>query len=261
MRRTAIAAVLACAMLLAVSIVSPAFGGPSIASVAKTAKKALKAGKSANRAANAAKQSATTANSTANSAKTTATAAQSLAGSANGKADQALARPSVNPAGITTVTSVAAIDPSGIGATAAVCPAGQRVISGGVTTIAAAGGTWTDRASDDRTGWIGGGEDLGTAGGTVTVFAYCVPAGAATIASNNRAAIRGEVAAAKRLKANAGKQTARASHTCSSGYKHAVTPDGHKCLRAGQYCSTQPGYASVYKSKGYVCKGGRLKYR
>jgi len=54
---------------------------------------------------------------------------------------------------------------------------------------------------------------------------------------------------------------AHAAHSCSSGYKHAVTPGGHKCLRAGQYCSTKPGYASVYKSKGYVCRGGRLKYR
>jgi len=54
---------------------------------------------------------------------------------------------------------------------------------------------------------------------------------------------------------------AHAAHSCSSGYKHAVTPGGHKCLRAGQYCSTKPGYAPVYKSKGYVCRGGRLKYR
>jgi hypothetical protein len=55
--------------------------------------------------------------------------------------------------------------------------------------------------------------------------------------------------------------TAQAAHSCSSGYKHAVTPGGHKCLRAGQYCSTKPGYASVYRSKGYVCRGGRLRYR
>jgi hypothetical protein len=55
--------------------------------------------------------------------------------------------------------------------------------------------------------------------------------------------------------------TAHAAHSCSGGYKHAVTPGGHKCLRAGQYCSTKPGYASVYRSKGYVCHGGRLRYR
>ena len=54
---------------------------------------------------------------------------------------------------------------------------------------------------------------------------------------------------------------AHIAHSCSSGYAHAVTPGGHKCLRAGQYCSTKPGYATVYKSKGYACRGGRLKYR
>lgn len=66
MRRTAVAAVLACAMLLATSIVSPAFGGPSVGSIAKTAKKALKIGKSASRAATAAKRTAASANTTAN---------------------------------------------------------------------------------------------------------------------------------------------------------------------------------------------------
>jgi hypothetical protein len=54
---------------------------------------------------------------------------------------------------------------------------------------------------------------------------------------------------------------ARVAHSCSTGYKHAVTPGGHKCLRAGQYCSTKPGYQRVYKSKGYICSRGRLKYR
>lgn len=54
---------------------------------------------------------------------------------------------------------------------------------------------------------------------------------------------------------------AHAAHSCSAGYTHAVTPGGHKCLRAGQYCSTKPGYQRVYKNKGYVCSGGRLKYR
>lgn len=54
---------------------------------------------------------------------------------------------------------------------------------------------------------------------------------------------------------------AHAAHSCSSGYTHAVTPGGHKCLRAGQYCSTKPGYGQVYRSKGFVCRGGRLRYR
>jgi hypothetical protein len=27
-----------------------------------------------------------------------------------------------------------------------------------------------------------------------------------------------------------------AAHRCSSGYTHAVLPNGHKCLRRGQFC-------------------------
>lgn len=254
MRRIATAAVVACAVLFAASIASPAFGGPSIGSVAKTAKKAMKVGKAANRAATSAKQ-------TASSAKTTANAANALAGAANGKADQALARPAINPAGITIVTNQAAIPVSGSEAISAVCPAGQRVIAGGVMAVSGQGGVWMDVASDDRTAWLGGGEDLSGSGGTLLVEAYCVPAGAATIAGNGRAKVKRELAAAKRAKASVGKAQARASHSCSSGYKHAVTPGGHKCLRAGQYCSTKPGYARVYRSKGYVCRGGRLRTR
>ncbi len=193
MRRTATAAVLACATMLAASIVSPAFGGPSIGSVTQTAKKALTTGKQAKRSASAAKRAAS-------SAKSSADAASSLAATANGKADQALARPTVNPAGITVVTASGAIDVGGIGGAAAVCPAGQRVISGGVTTVTDGGGTWLDRASDDRTGWLGAGEDLAGSGGSITVQAYCVPAGAATVAGNSRAKIERELAAAERAK-------------------------------------------------------------
>lgn len=42
--------------------------------------------------------------------------------------------------------------------------------------------------------------------------------------------------------------------SCSSGYTHAVVPDGsHKCLRAGQFCSRKASYQRVYKSKGFYC--------
>lgn len=269
MRRTAIAAVLACAMLLAVSIVSPAFGGPSIGSIAKTAKKALKTGKSASRAATAAKRTAATANSTANSAKTTAAAAQSLAGSANGKADQALARPVVTPGGITLAESPVSSVPAGSVASAiAFCPTGHRAISGGGFFNTGAGdGIVGSRANDDRTAWFVIGVSTSSITGTIEAAAYCAPAGTAVTSGNTRARTRAEVARlvsdARDLARRAGTvpPTAKAAHNCSSGYKHAVTPGGHKCLRAGQYCSTKPGYASVYKSKGYVCRGGRLKNR
>jgi hypothetical protein len=168
MRRTALAAVLACALLLAVTIVSPAVGGPSIGSVASTAKKALKQGKAAKRTASAARRKAN--------------AASAQAAAANGKADQALARPAVTPGGITTVTNSIAIAPNDFEVIGAVCPPGQRAISGGVTSVSGAGGVWSDHASDDRTAWIGGGEDLAGGGGTLTVYAYCTPAGAASIA-------------------------------------------------------------------------------
>ena len=53
-----------------------------------------------------------------------------------------------------------------------------------------------------------------------------------------------------------------AAKSCSAGYVHAVTPGGHKCLRAGQFCSHGPGYSSVYRRAGYVCaSNGHLRYR
>lgn len=53
-----------------------------------------------------------------------------------------------------------------------------------------------------------------------------------------------------------------AAKSCSSGYTHAVMPDGaHKCLRAGQFCSHRPGWQSAYHRYGFHCKrSGRLTY-
>jgi hypothetical protein len=115
-----------------------------------------------------------------------------LAGVANGKADQALARPVVTAGGITTVSGSAAIAPGGFEIAVAACPPGQRAISGGGTVITGAGGLWNDRASDDRTAWFAGSEDLGGIGGTVTAYAYCVPAGQVTTAGSRRARLRRE---------------------------------------------------------------------
>ncbi|MEX1141872.1 MAG: alanine-zipper protein [Thermoleophilaceae bacterium] len=174
-------AITACALLLAVSIVSPALGGPSIGKVAKQAKKAFKIGKSAKRAAGAAKRTASAAQSAAN-------AAQGTANTANSKADQALARPAVTPGGITAVSNTVGVAPESVAVTSAVCPSGQRVVSGGVASEVSIGGTWVDVASAERTAWIGAAEDLpGGSGGDLTVVAYCVPTGRATIAS--RAAV------------------------------------------------------------------------
>lgn len=80
MRRTAIAATVACAGLLTVSLVSPAFGGPSVTGIAKQAKKALKIGKSAKRAAASATRTANQARDTADAASGTASQALGQAG-------------------------------------------------------------------------------------------------------------------------------------------------------------------------------------
>lgn len=49
------------------------------------------------------------------------------------------------------------------------------------------------------------------------------------------------------------------SKSCSSGYKHAVLGGEHKCLRVSQFCAKR--HQRAYKRKGFVCKGGRLRYR
>lgn len=46
------------------------------------------------------------------------------------------------------------------------------------------------------------------------------------------------------------------SHSCSSGWKHAVIRDAHKCLRRGQFCSKQ--YDRQYHRYGFHCHGRRL---
>ena len=48
-----------------------------------------------------------------------------------------------------------------------------------------------------------------------------------------------------------------AAKSCSSGWKHAVLPNGHKCLRAGQFC--KKSWDSRYHKYGFHCHNGRLK--
>ena len=48
-----------------------------------------------------------------------------------------------------------------------------------------------------------------------------------------------------------------AAHRCGSGYSHAVMPSGHKCLRAGQFCSTKRSFQRRYHAKGFHCKRNR----
>ena len=53
-----------------------------------------------------------------------------------------------------------------------------------------------------------------------------------------------------------------AAKSCSAGYVHARMPSGHKCLRAGQFCSRKRSFQRVYHRKGFHCKRNRhLGYR
>lgn len=53
--------------------------------------------------------------------------------------------------------------------------------------------------------------------------------------------------------------SAVAAKSCSAGWTHAVMPNGHKCLRAGQFCSNRAGFQRRYHSYGFHCKSnGRL---
>jgi hypothetical protein len=100
----------------------------------------------------------------------------------------------VNLGGITEVQATAPIAANDVAIAAAVCPSGQRAISGGGTAFTGAGGLWTDHADATRTAWLAGGEDLSGGGGEVVAYAYCVPAGTATVASTRRYRIRKEIA-------------------------------------------------------------------
>ena len=41
------------------------------------------------------------------------------------------------------------------------------------------------------------------------------------------------------------------ARTCSSGYRHAVLPSGHRCLRRGQFCARR--YDRYYHRYGFHC--------
>ena len=51
--------------------------------------------------------------------------------------------------------------------------------------------------------------------------------------------------------------TITAAKSCKSGWRHAVLPNGHKCLRAGQFC--KKAWDSRYHKYGFHCHNGRLK--
>lgn len=45
-----------------------------------------------------------------------------------------------------------------------------------------------------------------------------------------------------------------AAKSCSSGFKHAVMPDGsHKCLHSGEFCKRKSSWQHVYHKHGFHC--------
>jgi hypothetical protein len=169
--RAATAAACIAALAFTFSIVSPALGGPSIRSIAKTAKKALSTARTANNRALDARDLA-------RGAQDTADRAGRTAGDATNKANAALAR------GHITVVSSAQVPygPSDLVQSAiATCPAGQQVISGGGVNIGDQELAATEPVGRDGWGVIG--VDLVDDGGEyVQAYALCAPAGVAVAA-------------------------------------------------------------------------------
>jgi hypothetical protein len=241
--RTTFAISVIASMLFAASFAVPAMGGPSLGKVYTTAKKALRTAKQA-------KRSASTANSRALTAQGRASTAQSRADSAYALAGQANARVQITVVRSAEVT----VAPSTAGGAEAICPSGQRVISGGGAFVSGADAMSITDTTNDRSRWYVIGYNSAPINATVEATALCAPSGQAVAA--NRGAARAEVAQALR-------GVARAAKRCSSGYTHAVMPGGaHKCLRAGQFCSRSLASQRVYHRLGFHCKtNGHLSYR
>ena len=175
--RNGVTAVACLAALLALSIVSPAVGGPSLSGVAKTAKKALK---------------------TANSAKKTANSAKKTAG-------QALREAAAGDTGaIMFVESPEVTVPANEAESAqANCPSGYKVISGGGSAITS-DGIAVSITTSGRAGW-GVVTYSSLIAGTVQAQALCAPTGkavaASTVAASRAALERKLEAATERVRA------------------------------------------------------------
>jgi hypothetical protein len=185
-RKAAILAAVCVAVVFTFSIVSPAVGGPSIAKVAKSAKKALSTAKKANSRASKAARAATTAQSTANTAQSTAATAQNTANAAAARGQITVVHSARVPYGPTTIVESAT----------AFCPAGQRAVGGGGINIADQE-LAASMALSDRSGWAVIGVDLTDSGGEyIEAQALCAPGGVAVAASRSRALARVKALAA-----------------------------------------------------------------
>jgi hypothetical protein len=228
------------AVVLCLSIVSPAVGGPSLGSVAKTAKKALSTAKKANNRALVALDDADAANRNATGARTLATTANNAAADANR-----------GPA-VKTLKLEKAAGPSSFVGLNVACPAGYLVsgssIGNGALQMVFEGsygaGVLASLYNPSTTSTYSG-----------NLYVTCIESSglSAAASASQKAAVRAEMRTAVR---------AVASKSCGSGYTHAVMPDGaHKCLRAGQFCSRKRAWQRVYHRLGFHCKAnGHLTY-
>jgi hypothetical protein len=224
MRTARYSAVLLCSALLALSVVSPALGGPSISSVAQTAKKALKVAKRADKKATKA---------------------------LNGYGYVATGHSRQERSAAPGTFADFDID----------CPKGYVPVGHGLGN----GATDPVAVLPTPTGFIGSTSNLGgssTYSASLTaICAWGEYEGSLEVAARSKASQQRTLDA---LKAAARRDYVRATaaKSCSSGYTHAVMPDGsHKCLRAGQFCSRKRVWQRTYHRYGFHCKvNGHLDY-
>jgi hypothetical protein len=216
MRNARSLAVLLCAALLVLSVASPAIGGPSISSVAQTAKKALRI---------------------ANSTKTQL-------------------RRSYNRTHPTEVVAVdggeRTAPPFGFAEWDITCPRGT-VVAGSAIGYGALEPVSDLSYGRGALIALGNPSDSQSFSGSVTI--NCVwglgddAIARASVFDSKREAL----AVVRKAKADARASVrAVAAKSCGAGYVHAVLPTGHKCLRRGQFCARR--FNRIYHRYGFHCK-------
>jgi trimeric autotransporter adhesin len=208
--RAAMGATLVVSILLATSLVGPAFGAPSPLSVAKkalkTAKKANKTAKKANKTAKSANNRSKAAVSTANSANGTARSASSAAAGANATANTALTKSgqalnaanaaagNSGPAAIRFSSGVSVPNDGSSVEDQVSCPQGFVPVAGGVAVydvngdIVTSGIAVTESAIDiDGLGWFGAVQDTDNSSDRVMeVTVQCAKPSSVSASSNAR---------------------------------------------------------------------------
>jgi hypothetical protein len=166
-----------CALLLAGSLVSPALGGPNPLSEASR----VVTGKQIRNSSI-----------TGQDVKNRSLTARDFRGSVRGpEGPRGPAGPQGPPGpvalgGITRVENTAILAPGDINSVSVSCPAGQGLVSGGFSGIAADGEIFFADSFGSRTSWSVGLDNFdSTVEGDVTAIAFCAPAGQAVVAARS----------------------------------------------------------------------------